>query len=111
LRCGWAGSAPATRENTGCTFYGIANMSDNLFEITISVASSDGRLLERTNHGDGNLTSNGDHDATTWTTNASAFQKRGAAYNTFCYGIAYRNVLGVSGTRNSAEGFRCVRTF
>lgn len=60
LRCGiYAASATnKTRQETGATYYGVMEMTGNMFESTISLGDSDSRDFSGL-HGDGNVTGTG----------------------------------------------------
>ena len=60
-----------TREEAGATFYGVMEMSGNLFERPVTIGNATGRLFTGT-HGDGVLTSSGEADAGTWPPGATA---------------------------------------
>lgn len=67
LRVGiFAGTTGNTgRVTSGATYYGIMEMSGNLWEICVTVGNSTGRTFTGT-HGNGVLATNGNADATTW---------------------------------------------
>ena len=67
LRSGiFAGTSGNTgRSTAGATYYGIMEMSGNLFENTVTVGNATGRAFIGT-HGDGVLDSSGNADASTW---------------------------------------------
>jgi formylglycine-generating enzyme required for sulfatase activity len=113
LRNGWAGSMPATRANTGCTYYGIAEMTGNLREIVVRADAASGRTLIRTAHGDGNLSVSGDQNVSSWPTAGVAYTSRGGSWNTSavdCH-VSARDGSTTAQNGNWANGFRCVRTF
>ena len=114
LRCGiFAASALLNnREETGGSYYGIMELSGNVYERLITVGNPQGRAFSG-NHGDGELLNSGFHNVAGWPAadaglgfrggsvpNGAAFLRlsdRNDAANTF------------SGT-NSRIGFRGVRT-
>lgn len=81
VRCGiFAASAVnATREETGGTFYGIMELSGNLFERLISIGEPEFRAFDGT-HGDGLLTSAGAANVSTWPVNYTRTAFRGGSY-------------------------------
>jgi formylglycine-generating enzyme required for sulfatase activity len=54
-----------SRVTAGATYYGIMEMSGNLFEQTVTIGNPTGRLF-RNIHGDGFLDVTGNHNASTW---------------------------------------------
>ena len=60
-----------TREESGATFYGVMEMSGNLWEPAVTIGNATGRLFTGT-HGDGLLTSSGEADVGTWPPGATA---------------------------------------
>ena len=58
-------AVPANRVNNGTTLYGIFDMSGNVYERPVTIANRAGRAFNGS-HGDGNLSSTGDADATSW---------------------------------------------
>ena len=71
------------REVEGRSFYGLTQLSGNLWEMTITIGSPEGRLFEAVN-GDGSVTLAGEADVPTW-------PKRGAL------GIGFRGGSWLAG--------------
>ncbi len=70
VRLGFAGSSAAskvstTRIQSGSSYYGVKDLSGNVWEQTVSIGSSVGRDFLG-NHGDGNLSDNGNADIQYW---------------------------------------------
>ncbi|NJC26006.1 SUMF1/EgtB/PvdO family nonheme iron enzyme [Neolewinella antarctica] len=67
VRCGiFAASAVnPTREETGGSYYGVMELSGNLYEMIVSIGSPEGRAFTG-NHGDGILGVNGSANETGW---------------------------------------------
>jgi len=66
LRCGYAGTNLTTnRLQAGASFYGIMELSGNLYENCISVGSPEGRNFTGI-HGNGNITTAGFVDVSSW---------------------------------------------
>ncbi|MEM6724408.1 MAG: SUMF1/EgtB/PvdO family nonheme iron enzyme, partial [Bacteroidota bacterium] len=65
-----ASSINNTREETGGSYYGIMELSGNLYERVIGVGSPVNRAYEGT-HGDGELTNSGVHNVVSWPANGS----------------------------------------
>lgn len=65
MRSGCFGQAVNTRAGVGAGYYGIMELSGNLWERTVSVGSSTGRAFTGT-HGDGVLNSSGDANVSQW---------------------------------------------
>ena len=115
LRCGFAAKSSSNRESSGGSFYGIMNLSDNLYERAVTVGNATGRLFAGA-HGDGALTSSTDGNAnvTAWPgTNATGAGYRGDDW----YGVATlarvsdRIAAAKSDSgRDYSGGGRCVRT-
>jgi hypothetical protein len=83
LRSGiFAGTAGnAGRVTSGATYYGIMEMSGNVWERPVTAGNSAGRAFTGS-HGDGILNVSGDADASTWPgTDASGAGLRGCSYN------------------------------
>lgn len=104
----------STRQLSGATYYGIMNMSDNVFERVITVGSDEGRLSSRTVHGTGALNINGYSDNPAWQLE-SAFIRRGTSYFSSANeggSIGYARVSNRGTEINSApaDGIRLART-
>lgn len=66
LRVGSFATASSTREQAGASYYGIMDLSGNLWERTVSVGNATGRNFTAPIHGNGLLTSDGFCDISTW---------------------------------------------
>ncbi|HVF96095.1 MAG TPA: SUMF1/EgtB/PvdO family nonheme iron enzyme [Flavisolibacter sp.] len=67
------------RTLSGGTYYGVMNMSDNLYEIVFSAASTPGRNVDAAIHGDGFLAANGNSSITLWN-DYNAYGHRGSSW-------------------------------
>jgi PKD repeat protein/formylglycine-generating enzyme required for sulfatase activity len=67
-----------TRQEQGKSYYGVCEMSGQLWDRAVSVGRPNGRLFRGT-HGDGVLTPNGDANSSTWPSNVG-MGFRGGAY-------------------------------
>jgi len=114
VRCGiFAASGAVSRTNAGATYYGIMEMSGNLWERSVTLGNSAGRGFTGTN-GNGVLASNGNADVSNWPgTTASGAGCRGGGWN---YGAAYLHVsdrsfaVDTDAVRRGNYGFRSART-
>ena len=114
-RCGiFAASAVnKTREETGGSYYGIMELTGNLYERTVSIGTPGGRSYTGL-HGDGLLTQAGAHDVGNWPgVSGGDIGYRGGSY---ANGSDYLRVSDrfdaatPSNITNSRIGFRAVRT-
>ena len=99
------------RVTSGATYYGVMEMSGNLNERCVTVATSSGRLFAGT-HGDGVLTSSGNANASTWP-NSFGAGSRGGNWNFFADlpRVSDRtNAAQLTAVRSMLFGVRCVRT-
>lgn len=112
LRTGFAASKQSNRLESGASYWGIMELSGNLWEQTVSVAKPNGLSFEGS-HGDGNLTNGWPSD---WKTEASIV--RGGAWNSGLF-LPYRDLavsdryyygLASERARNTTGG-RGVRSF
>ncbi|MEL6141078.1 MAG: SUMF1/EgtB/PvdO family nonheme iron enzyme [Bacteroidota bacterium] len=114
-RCGIVAASALlnNREETGGSYYGIMEMSGNLYERAVTVGTPEGRTFTGL-HGDGAITNAGAANVAGWTTNTNTFLGfRGGGYpngDQFIR-VSDRNdaALDFSGT-NGRIGFRGVRT-
>jgi formylglycine-generating enzyme required for sulfatase activity len=65
VRCGIFARTTTTRVQSGATYWGIMEMSGNVFERIVTLGNSTGRLFDGL-HGDGNLSVNGNGNVTNW---------------------------------------------
>lgn len=89
----FARSSGSDRTLSGATYYGVMNMSDNLHEICISIANAQGKAIDASIHGDGNLAADGRTDISSWQP-FQAFGVRGSSYsNPLSYGRVSERIL------------------
>lgn len=112
LRTGFGASQQSNRLESGASYWGIMELSGNLWEQTVSVAKPNG-LRFKGSHGDGNITNGWPDD---WRTEASIV--RGGAWNSGLF-LPYRDLavsdryyygLASERARNTTGG-RGVRSF
>jgi formylglycine-generating enzyme required for sulfatase activity len=100
------------RVSAGASYWGIMELSGNLYERPVTIANATGRAFTGT-HGDGQLTSNGDADAATWPgADAVGAGWRGGSwyYDTYYMQVSDRIIAGFSNSyRYYFIGFRAVR--
>ena len=113
MRCGiFAASAKhPNREETGGSYYGIMELSGNVFEAAVTVFTQDGRNYDGS-HGDGALDINGAHNQSGWPDrNGNGYIPRGGSFSSPVHWmhIASRGYAGLAGDF-SDTGFRGVRT-
>ncbi len=107
-------ASPPSRQEAGATFYGVMEMSGNLWERPVTIGNATGRAFTGT-HGDGVLTSSGEADAGTWPPGATAVGagSRGGAWShasTFLRVSDRVRAANTIETRSRAGGFRAVRS-
>jgi uncharacterized protein (TIGR02145 family) len=114
LRVGIFARSGTTREQSGAAYYGVMEMSGNLWERLITIGNSAGRQFAGL-HGDGDLSTDGSSNIGNWPgSDAVGAGFRGGSYY---YSTSY---LQVSDRRRAADsyynarynndGFRCVHT-
>ena len=100
------------RVSAGASYWGIMELSGNLFEHPVTIKNATGRTFTGT-HGDGVLDSNGDADAANWPgTDAVGAGWRGGSwgYDTYGMQVSDRSIAGNSESeRYYYIGFRAVR--
>ena len=113
-RCGIYATASSTRQQAGASYYGIMEMSGNLWERPVTVGNLTGRKFKGT-HGNGVLTAAGDADVPDWPgTGATGAGLRGGSWydSSAIPGVSARFGAAVTyAVRDNALGFRCVRVF
>ncbi|MDW3650162.1 MAG: SUMF1/EgtB/PvdO family nonheme iron enzyme [Bacteroidia bacterium] len=114
VRCGiFAASAiNKSREESGGTYYGIMEMSGNVYERAVTVGSPAGRVYTAL-HGDGNLTVSGEHNVTGWPAYTGSIGYRGGGYlvgSSFARVSDRDDAATASNIVNNRVGFRAVRS-
>jgi len=115
LRCGFAARSHTTRSEAGASYYGIMELSGNVWEQCVQSTPQGAGFLPR--HGDGQLGPNGEANVTGWVP-ASGATYRGGAWNSGIFArfrdlaIAdrYYTYLPPTQRRNTAGG-RGVRSY
>ncbi|WP_158848942.1 SUMF1/EgtB/PvdO family nonheme iron enzyme [Algibacter sp. L1A34] len=107
-----ASAVNKTREETGGSYYGIMELTGNLYERCITVGNPEGRAFTST-HGNGEILANGLANVTSWpNTNTGIGYRGGSFYN----GVDFIRVsdrfdaASVLAGANNRLGFRGVRT-
>ncbi|MFT5998813.1 MAG: sulfatase activating formylglycine-generating enzyme [Neolewinella sp.] len=80
-RCGIlaASALNASREETGGSYYGIMELTGNLYERLISVGNPEGRAFTGM-HGNGTITFSGTHNVASWPADNTGFGYRGGSF-------------------------------
>jgi formylglycine-generating enzyme required for sulfatase activity len=105
-----ANGSNSGRVSAGASYWGIMELSGNLWELVVWMSDARGRAFTGT-HGDGLLTSGGAANASTWP-NSSGVISRGGSWvdNSNDLKVSDRFNDGVSfSNRSDANGFRAVR--
>jgi len=114
LRCGIFATASSTRQESGASYYGVMEMSGNVWEQPVTLGNATGRAFTGTN-GNGAIDASGNADAANWpSTDAVGAGFRGGDW---CYGeyhdhVSARYYAAYSDMtyRSRHYGFRAVRT-
>jgi len=113
MRSGFAATASTTRAQAGASYYGLMEMSGNLWERPVTIGNATGRAFTGSS-GDGALDATGDANVTNWpSTDAVGSGFRGGAwYVDATYArVSDRYYAAITFTdRNNAYGARCART-
>jgi formylglycine-generating enzyme required for sulfatase activity len=119
MRGGCFATASSSREQAGASFYGIMELSGNLWERSVTIGNTAGRSFTGT-MGDGSLSANGNATNNDWpgfaggeVTNALGSGARGGAWDfmslSVLVGNRYHATTDFAG-RGDVNGFRCVRS-
>jgi formylglycine-generating enzyme required for sulfatase activity len=114
-RCGIFATALSDRQQSGASYYGVMELSGNLWEQTVCLGTPAGRAISSAIHGNGVLDATGNTDVPTWVTYTSGgnISFKGGAFNSA--NLIYMNVsnrystLGGS-SRNLSYGMRLARS-
>jgi hypothetical protein len=86
LRVGSFAKGVNTRVASGAGFYGVLELSGNVWERAVTVGNSTGRAFEGRNHGNGILANSGDANVTSWPgTNYQGAGFRGGSWSVPAY--------------------------
>jgi formylglycine-generating enzyme required for sulfatase activity len=114
LRVGSFAKGVNNRVASGGGFYGVFELSGNLWERAVTVGNTTGRAYQGRYHGDGVLATNGNSNTTNWPgTNAVGAGYRGGGWEGFAdYAcLSDRNdAAGTGASRNFSSGGRGVRS-
>jgi len=116
MRTGVFATGSTTRAQAGATYYGIMEMSGNLWEKTVTVGNATGRAYTGV-HGNGALSAAGYADISTWpgyvtseVTGATGSGLRGGSILDYWMGVSDRNLGAFDySDRFNNGGFRAVR--
>lgn len=101
------------RETSGASYYGVMELSGNLWERPVTIGNSTGRAFTGA-HGNGELGSTGNADASNWPgINAVGSGSRGGGWNSLDYYCRPSDRNGASGggsSRGDYDGFRCAHS-
>jgi formylglycine-generating enzyme required for sulfatase activity len=106
-----AHASNAGRMTSGSSYLGIMEMTGNLNEQVVAIGDDDGRAFTDT-HGDGVLDTNGDADASSWSSSTSVGGQRGGSFASAATYLEVSDRCLASlrkPIKHSAYGFRCVR--
>jgi len=119
MRVGAFATASSSRSSAGASFYGIMELSGNLWEQVVTFGNSDGRNYTPV-HGNGALTSAGHADVSAWpgyvtsaNTGAAGSGRRGGSWEDVADRMRISDRFQANSavsTRNRANGFRAVRS-
>ena len=114
LRVGAFGKGASTRVGSGASYFGVFDLSGNLWERCVTAGDSTGRSFVGSRHGNGGLSSSGDADVLSWPSQTAV----GAGFRGGDWGnaasfarLADRGyAAGVGADRNNDGGGRGVRS-
>ena len=119
IRCGAFSTSSTTRTQAGASYYGVMELSGNLYERPVTIGNETGRSFEGT-HGNGSLTSDGFADNSDWpgyvTSKVSGATGSGLRGGDWSNAATYARVSArsyaayTSANRDADYGGRCVRT-
>jgi len=117
IRCGAFSTSSTTRTQAGASYYGVMELSGNVWERPVTVGNETGRSFEGT-HGNGSLTSDGFADNSDWpgyvtskVSSATGSTSNGGNWNndTSLAHVSYR-YSAADTARSNNKGGRCART-
>lgn len=113
VRCGMFATSSSSRTTAGASYYGLMEMSGNLWERCVTIGNATGRAFTGL-HGNGTLDSSGNADVTNWPgTGATGSGFRGGAWvNDTSYArVSDRSIAAYAGSNRYGDyGGRFART-
>jgi hypothetical protein len=119
MRVGSFATGSSSRSSAGASFYGIMELSGNLWEQVVTFGNTDGRNFTAV-HGNGALTSAGHADVSTWpgyvstaNTGATGSGRRGGSWEDVADRMRTSDRLQANtavSTRTRTNGFRALRS-
>ncbi|HRZ13695.1 MAG TPA: hypothetical protein P5567_14725 [Kiritimatiellia bacterium] len=113
MRVGCLAKSAATREQAGAGYYGMLELSGNLYERPVTVGNAAGRAFSGL-HGNGSLTTDGNAGVSNWPAiNSSGAGFRGGCWYhpaDFARASDRTSAALADGTRNRTYGGRCGRS-
>ncbi|MDX9867462.1 MAG: hypothetical protein RBT78_06010, partial [Kiritimatiellia bacterium] len=106
VRAGIYATATSTREQAGAGYWGILELTGNLFERCKTVGNDAGRTFDGV-HGTGALTDSGSAQNATW---ANGMGRRGGGFSSNTVVSDRYLASHADNSRYFPFGFRCVRT-
>jgi hypothetical protein len=119
MRVGAYATGSSSRSSAGASFYGLMELSGNLWEQVVTFGNTDGRNFTAV-HGNGALTTAGHADVSAWpgyvstaNTGAAGSGRRGGSWEDVADRLRTSDRFQANSaisTRNRANGFRAVRS-
>ncbi|MDP2904737.1 MAG: hypothetical protein Q8O22_00365 [Candidatus Omnitrophota bacterium] len=113
LRGGFAATSTSSRAQAGASYYGVMELSGNLWNRSVTIGNSTGRAFTGI-HGDGVLSATGNANTTNWPGTAatgSGFRGGNWSYASSYGRVSARSSAADTGAgRSNRYGGRCVRT-
>jgi formylglycine-generating enzyme required for sulfatase activity len=109
IRVGIFSATTNTRNGSGGSFYGVMELSGNVWETVITCGLVASRIFDGAS-GDGNLNTAGDADVTGWPTNALGGRGGGWQNDQSHLRVSDRFYINFAALREPGNGFRCGRT-
>jgi len=120
LRVGIFADSDSTRAESGGSYYGVMELSGNLWERSVTIGRTEGRNVFAGTHGDGLINASGNADNSDWpgydgddVTGATGSGYRGGTWinSSTNARVSYRSSGAYASTsRSGNNGFRAVRT-
>ena len=108
IRCGIFARTGRTRLLSGATYYGIMEMTGNVWEQCISIDNIVGRFYDA-NHGDGNLTTQGNFNVSGWVSYNGGKLRGGGWFYPHMYNLSISGRTDATdATRNYERGGRVI---